>query len=158
MGVPSGGGVHGGVDGDGGAPSPNSDAGGGDGADNAQSASGSGAGGGIDLGPYATPAVLAEAVGGDALKSELARLGLKCGGTVSDRAARLFLTKDTPLDELPAKVFAKKKGGGKKARVETDADGGAAAAGANGAGDSQPIPDRRVDIARLEAVVTALLD
>jgi len=107
---------------------------------------------GIDLSKYATSSDLEKGVSGDELKSELARLGLKCGGTVSDRAARLFLTKDTPLDKLPAKVFAKKKGGSganKKAKVETTSSSSTA---------ESPIADRRVDIARLEAIVTSLLD
>ena len=105
---------------------------------------------GIDLSGYKTADELAEAVDGDALKSELARLGMKCGGTVKDRAARLFLTKDTPLDKLPAKVFAKKKGAGKKGpgKAEASAAGGAA----------ESTSDRRIDIARSEAVVTSLLD
>jgi hypothetical protein len=57
---------------------------------------------GLDLTLYQTAADLEKAVDGDALKGELNRLGLKCGGTVSDRAKRLFLTKDTPLDKLPS--------------------------------------------------------
>ena len=114
---------------------------------------------GIDLSKYDTSADLAKDVSGDELKSELSRFGLKCGGTVSDRAARLFLTKDTPLDKLPAKVFAKKKGGGAK-KAKVDSSDGAAATTQNGAnnGSSESIADRRVDIARLEFIVTALLD
>lgn len=104
---------------------------------------------GIDLSKYATSSELEKGVSGDELKSELARLGLKCGGTVSDRAARLFLTKDTPLDKLPAKVFAKKKGAGAKRQKTNNNPGNTA---------SETIADRRVDIARLEAIVTSLLD
>ncbi|KAF4385108.1 hypothetical protein F8388_014241 [Cannabis sativa] len=37
----------------------------------------------------------------------LAALGLKSGGTVQQRAERLFLTKDTPLEKLDKKHFAK---------------------------------------------------
>ncbi|PON96831.1 Splicing factor 3A subunit [Trema orientale] len=37
----------------------------------------------------------------------LAALGLKTGGTVQQRAERLFLTKDTPLEMLDKKHFAK---------------------------------------------------
>ena len=80
----------------------------------------------IDLSKYATADELATAVDGDQLKAELARLGLKCGGTVQDRAKRLFWLKSTPLDELPDKL--------KKAKKE-----------------------RRIDLARLEATVLALL-
>ncbi|KAL7539542.1 hypothetical protein ACHAXR_009377 [Thalassiosira sp. AJA248-18] len=111
---------------------------------------------GIDLSKYATSSDLEKAVSGDELKSELARLGLKCGGTVSDRAARLFLTKDTPLEKLPVKVFAKKKGGGgvKKAKV----DSAAVQNNGNSNSASASIADRRVDIARQEAIVTSLLD
>lgn len=119
---------------------------------------------GIDLSKYATSSDLEKDVSGDELKSELARIGLKCGGTVSDRAARLFLTKDTPLDKLPAKVFAKKKGGGgtggaKKAKTDASATSNQKGVTTpNIASESTTIADRRVDIARLEAIVTSLLD
>lgn len=107
---------------------------------------------GIDLSQFATSADLEKTVSGDELKSELARLGLKCGGTVSDRAARLFLTKDTPLDKLPAKVFAKKKGGGAKNAVSSTKKETA------GSDLTEAVAGRRVDIARLESIVSSLLD
>ena len=102
---------------------------------------------GIDLTQYASAEDVAKAVDGDALKAELSRLGLKCGGTVLDRAKRLFLTKDTPLDQLPKKLFAK------KSKDDNDASKGAANATLS-SGKS----DRRVDVARKEAVVMALLN
>lgn len=37
----------------------------------------------------------------------LQRLGLKAGGTPAQRAQRLWLLKDTPLDKLDRKHFAK---------------------------------------------------
>ncbi|XP_030510588.1 splicing factor SF3a60 homolog [Cannabis sativa] len=46
-------------------------------------------------------------VGPEKLKEALAALGLKSGGTVQQRAERLFLTKDTPLEKLDKKHFAK---------------------------------------------------
>ncbi|KAL2345900.1 hypothetical protein Fmac_007185 [Flemingia macrophylla] len=49
-----------------------------------------------------------EVLGLERLKSELQSRGLKCGGTLQERAARLFLLKSTPLDKLPKKLFAKK--------------------------------------------------
>jgi splicing factor 3A subunit 3 len=91
----------------------------------------------IDLSKYESAQELENTMDGDALKTELSRLGLKCGGTVSDRAKRLFLTKDTPLDELPMKLFAK---------------------GSANNGSSLTVGERRVDIARQEVVVMALLD
>lgn len=45
--------------------------------------------------------------GADALKDALAKLGLKCGGTLRQRAERLILTKTTPLEKLDRKLFAK---------------------------------------------------
>ncbi|KAK7285791.1 hypothetical protein RJT34_20572 [Clitoria ternatea] len=49
-----------------------------------------------------------EVLGLERLKSELQSRGLKCGGTMQERAARLFLLKSTPLDKLPKKLLAKK--------------------------------------------------
>ncbi|CAH9140883.1 unnamed protein product [Cuscuta epithymum] len=60
----------------------------------------------IDLDYYSTVEELKE-VGPDKLKEALAALGLKSGGTVQQRAERLFLTKHTPLEKLDKKHFAK---------------------------------------------------
>ena len=60
----------------------------------------------IDLSDFATPAEL-EAAGLVKLKHELARHGLKCGGSLSERAARLFLLKVTSVDKLDQKHFSK---------------------------------------------------
>lgn len=49
-----------------------------------------------------------EVLGMERLKSELQERGLKCGGTLQERAARLFLLKTTPMDRLPKKLLAKK--------------------------------------------------
>ncbi|XWS76879.1 hypothetical protein CRYUN_Cryun01aG0216100 [Craigia yunnanensis] len=49
-----------------------------------------------------------EVLGLERLKSELQARGLKCGGTLQERAARLFLLKSAPLDKLPKKLLAKK--------------------------------------------------
>lgn len=49
-----------------------------------------------------------EVLGMERLKSELQARGLKCGGTLQERAARLFLLKTTPLELLPKKLLAKK--------------------------------------------------
>ena len=47
------------------------------------------------------------AAGADPIKEALAKLGLKTGGTLRQRAERLFLTRDVPLAELDKKHFAK---------------------------------------------------
>lgn len=60
----------------------------------------------IELSDYNSPAEL-EAVGMIRLKHELARHGLKCGGSLSERAARLFLLTATPVDKLDRKHFSK---------------------------------------------------
>lgn len=60
----------------------------------------------IDLDYYSTIEELIE-VGPEKLKEALAVRGLKTGGTVRQRAERLFLAKDTPLEKLDKKHFAK---------------------------------------------------
>ncbi|KAL0299670.1 UNVERIFIED_CONTAM: Splicing factor SF3a60 [Sesamum calycinum] len=60
----------------------------------------------IDLDYYSTVEELME-LGPEKLKEALAALGLKTGGTVKQRAERLFLTKHTPLEKLDRKHFAK---------------------------------------------------
>jgi splicing factor 3A subunit 3 len=60
----------------------------------------------IDLDFYSSVEELIE-VGPERLKEALGALGLKTGGTVQQRAERLFLTKSTPLEKLDKKHFAK---------------------------------------------------
>ncbi|KAE9593563.1 putative Sde2 domain-containing protein [Lupinus albus] len=61
----------------------------------------------LNFGAFSSAAEL-EVLGLERLKSELQSCGLKCGGTLQERAARLFLLKSTPLDKLPKKLLAKK--------------------------------------------------
>jgi hypothetical protein len=49
-----------------------------------------------------------EILGLERLKTELQERGLKCGGSLSERAGRLFLLKTTPLKNLDKKHFAAK--------------------------------------------------
>jgi hypothetical protein len=46
-------------------------------------------------------------LGLDRLKSALMALGLKCGGTLEERAIRLFQTKGKRLQDLDPSLFAK---------------------------------------------------
>jgi splicing factor 3A subunit 3 len=73
----------------------------------------------IDLTVYTTADALATAVDADTLKNELARLGLKCGGTPLERAKRLFLLKEKSHDELPASVKQKTNNNNTLIRIET---------------------------------------
>ncbi|VAH63234.1 unnamed protein product [Triticum turgidum subsp. durum] len=66
----------------------------------------------VDLATFSSAAEL-EILGMEKLKLELQTHGLKCGGTLKERAARLFLLKTTPLDKLPKKLLAKPNSGGK---------------------------------------------
>jgi len=112
---------------------------------------------GVDLSKYASVDELlaAKAIAdGDALKADLARLGLKCGGTVQDRAKRLFATKDKPRDQWPKKIFAKgaaNNGDNKAAPNDQSSapknDGNGDVGGSN----------HRIFIAKQQAVVSALL-
>lgn len=60
----------------------------------------------IDLDAFNTAEEL-EAVGGGALKSALAGLGLKCGGTLRQRAERLMAAKGKQPGEIDPALFAK---------------------------------------------------
>jgi splicing factor 3A subunit 3 len=102
--------------------------------------------GGIDLSTFSSAAELENAVTGDTLKAELNRLGMKCGGTISDRAKRLFMTKDIPLDQLPKKLFAKKTPTPDVGTVGNTTQPGSIK------------NERRVDIARREVIAVALLN
>ncbi|KQK09206.1 replication stress response regulator SDE2 [Brachypodium distachyon] len=66
----------------------------------------------VDLTEFTSAAEL-EVLGMEKLKLELQTRGLKCGGTLQERAARLFLLKTTPLEKLPKKLLAKPNTGGK---------------------------------------------
>jgi splicing factor 3A subunit 3 len=61
-----------------------------------------------DLQQYAT-AVDMEKVGLEKLKKELIKRGVKCGGTLTDRAERLFSIRDLKDSDIPKQLKAKKK-------------------------------------------------
>ncbi|XP_034967339.1 splicing regulator SDE2 [Zootoca vivipara] len=67
----------------------------------------------IDLLEFNSVAEL-EAIGLDKLKFELTALGLKCGGTLQERAARLFSVRGLPRDQIDPALFAKPSKGKKK--------------------------------------------
>ncbi|XP_010544083.1 PREDICTED: splicing factor SF3a60 homolog [Tarenaya hassleriana] len=78
----------------------------------------------IDLDYYSTVEELME-VGPEKLKEALGASGLKTGGTLQQRAERLFLTKHTPLEKLDKKHFAKpsragEQNGSAKSKLESD--------------------------------------
>ena len=108
----------------------------------------------IDLSLYETAEALVEAVDGDRLKVELGRLGLKCGGTVMDRAKRLMITKDyKDRSEWPRKILAKQTA---LAQSTTTVQTGA---GTNVETQTHGTKhEKRVDLVQREAVVTALLN
>ena len=60
----------------------------------------------LDLDNYQSKEEL-EVLGLDVLKSALIALGLKCGGTLQQRAERLFSTKGVPHDKLDPSLLAK---------------------------------------------------
>ena len=57
----------------------------------------------LRLGMFASPQEL-EALGMERLKEALESLGLKCGGTLQDRAARLWSVRGKKPEEIPAKL------------------------------------------------------
>ena len=68
----------------------------------------------IELKQYASASELLAACGADAIKRELAQMGLKCGGTPEARAERLWSTKGKALSDLDPRMFAKKSTGFKR--------------------------------------------
>lgn len=60
----------------------------------------------LDLNNYQSQEEL-EVLGLDVLKSALMSLGLKCGGTLQQRAERLFSTKGISLQQLDPSLLAK---------------------------------------------------
>lgn len=69
------------------------------------------AGAALDLSGFSSIDELAS-LGLDRLKSALIALGLKCGGSLQERASRLWATKDRDLTQLPPSMFAKSIGKG----------------------------------------------
>ena len=70
----------------------------------------------LDLSAFSSPEELAS-LGLDRLKSALMALNLKCGGTLEERASRLFSTKGKNLNELDPSLFAKNPNKGTKGSV-----------------------------------------
>nr|CDS29194.1 serine:threonine protein phosphatase 6 [Hymenolepis microstoma] len=62
----------------------------------------------LDLTPFRQPEELAS-LGLDRLKSALLALGLKCGGTLEERAQRLWATKGKVIEDLPPEFFPSSK-------------------------------------------------
>ncbi|CAG9534251.1 unnamed protein product [Cercopithifilaria johnstoni] len=62
----------------------------------------------LDLSSFETATDL-EALGLDRLKSALVALGLKCGGTLKERAERLFATRGHKLSEMEKTALAKRQ-------------------------------------------------
>lgn len=68
----------------------------------------------LDLSAFSSPEELMS-LGLDRLKSALMALGLKCGGTLEQRAKRLFMTKGVPLGALDPSHFARTKSAAQEA-------------------------------------------
>ncbi|XP_065591390.1 splicing regulator SDE2 [Cyrtonyx montezumae] len=66
----------------------------------------------IDLVAFSSAAEM-EALGLDKLKMQLMALGLKCGGTLQERAARLFSVRGLSRDQIDPSLFAKPSKGKK---------------------------------------------
>lgn len=60
----------------------------------------------VDLASVTAPEQL-ELLGLDVLKEELRRRGLKCGGTLAERAGRLFSIRGLPPDQVAPALLAK---------------------------------------------------
>jgi splicing factor 3A subunit 3 len=73
----------------------------------------------LRLGLFNDPTEL-EALGGERLKEGLEALGLKCGGTLKDRAERLWSTRGKKPEEIPQKLKAKSSSSAPRAGGESE--------------------------------------
>ena len=117
----------------------------------------------FDLKQYSTVEELFEKVSPDQLKIELAKLGMKCGGKPMDRAKRLWCARDTPVDQLPAKLFTKGKGPNANGNGKGNGHGhgnknGSTSTSTDVLNQNQGGNQRRIDIARMEIIANALLN
>jgi splicing factor 3A subunit 3 len=105
----------------------------------------------VDLTDFTSVEALQKAVTSQAIKAELGRLGLKCGGTPVDRAVRLWLTKGKAAADWPAKIRAKQSlpATTNTSRSESGTVDAAAATAASAVS---------ISLVQREALVTALLD
>jgi len=71
----------------------------------------------VDLTSFNSADELLAKLGGDKLKAELQRMGLKCGGTPMQRAERLFATKGKAVDELDPSMLATSSNGAKRRKI-----------------------------------------
>ena len=123
----------------------------------------------IDLTRYAAASELEE-LGLEMLKIQLTKAGLKAGGSLSQRAERLFLLKSAPIDLIPKKELAKPPPAGKAASAAGGGSdhacggccGGSGASGANGAsggaGGARAIAMLEDRVARLGELLFDTLD
>eukprot|EP00887_Chlorella_sp_A99_P006821 scaffold2.g6821.t1 len=93
-------------------------------------ASGEAGGEALDLDAFESAQELEE-LGPERLKAALQAMGLKCGGTLAQRAQRLWATKGKSLAELDKSLFA--KGAGPAHNGSADAAGGCTTAAPNAA-------------------------
>jgi splicing factor 3A subunit 3 len=116
----------------------------------AQAANGTSSGNGtqhqaLRLGMFNAPSEL-EALGMDRLKEALMALGLKCGGTLKDRAERLWMVRGKKPEDFPPKLLAKK--------TNSDSNG----AGVRSNGDSSDDSSQRKETAWMEYKIAAVCD
>jgi len=103
---------------------------------------------GLDLTAFDSAEEL-ETAGAERLKEALQGLGLKCGGTLKQRAERLWLTRTTPLDQLDKKLFAFGLG---------PSSGADAANNALGIDPAVAAKSKALAVAVMEAKITKLLE
>jgi len=92
-----------------------------------------------------------EALGGERLKEALEALGLKCGGTTQERAARLWSVRGVKEEDIPSKLRA-------KTSAPMPQSSGSAGSGSTSSSSSSAAADWRKDVAWSEFQVAALSD
>lgn len=106
----------------------------------------------LDLAPYSSAKEL-EALGMDRLKSALMAEGLKCGGTLQQRAARLFSIKGVPQEKWSKAILAK---GARKRMQQNGNRNSNGEANGTGAADGPVVVDEKKEVAAVEAQILVL--
>ncbi|EGD72174.1 splicing factor 3a [Salpingoeca rosetta] len=104
----------------------------------------------LDLSAFSSASEL-EALGMDRLKSALMAEGLKCGGTLQQRAQRLFSTKGVPREKWSKAILAK----GAK-RNANGASANANGSTGNNAGGVVSVVDEKKEVASVEARILVM--
>jgi len=111
----------------------------------------------LRLGMFNTQQEL-EALGAERLKQALEAMGLKCGGTLQDRAARLWSVRGKKPQEIPQKLKAKTDGISSSSSSSSSSSGSSSGGGGGGGREEANYSDSRMQTAWTEAKIASICE